>query len=68
MTVEKPSQNSLKTIRLSLIMPDRFVQLSQISKIELKESKKIERRRLKSKDNSKFKINFENNNKMKTLH
>ena len=68
MTVEKPSQNSLKTIRLNLIMQDRYAQLSQISKIELKESKKIERRRLKSKDNSKFKINFENNNKMKTLH
>ena len=68
MTVEKPSPNSLKSIRLNSTMPDRYAQLSQISKTELKENKKIERTRLKSKDNSKFKKNFENNNKMKTLH
>ena len=68
MIAEKPSPNSLRTIRLNLTMQDRYAQLSQISKIELKENKKIELTRLKSKDNSKFKKNFENNNKMKTLH
>ena len=65
MTVEKPSPNSLKTIRLNLIMLVRYAQLSQISKTELKESKKIEPKKLKSKDRYKFKINFENNNKTK---
>ena len=65
MTVEKPSPNSLKTIRLNLTMQVRYAQLSQISKTELKESKKIEPKKLKSKDRYKFKINFENNNKTK---
>ena len=65
MTVEKPSPNSLKTIRLNLIMQVRYAQLSQISKTELKESKKIEPKKLKSKDRYKSKINFENNNKTK---
>ena len=63
MTVEKPSPNSLKTIRQNLIMLVRYAQLSQISKTELKESKKIEPKKLKSKDRYRFKINFENNNK-----
>ena len=65
MTVEKPSPNSLKTIRLNLTMQVRYAQLSQISRTELKESKKIEPKKLKSKDRYKFKINFENNNKTK---
>ena len=65
MTVEKPSPNSLKTIRLNLTMQVRYAQLSQISKTELKESKKIEPKKLKSKDRYKFKINLENNNKTK---
>ena len=65
MTAEKPSPNSLKTIRLNLTMQVRYAQLSQISKTELKESKKIEPKKLKSKDRYKFKINLENNNKTK---
>ena len=65
MTVGKPSPNSLKTIKLNLIMQVRYAQLSQINKTELKESKKIEPKKLKSKDRYKSKINFENNNKTK---
>ena len=63
MTAEKLSLNLSKTIRLSLIMLDKFAQQSLINKIESKESKKIEQKKLKSKDRYRFKINFENNNK-----
>ena len=61
MTAEKLSLNLSKTIRLSLIMLDKFAQQSLINKIESKESKKIEQKKLKSNDKPKLMISSENN-------
>ena len=61
MTAEKLSLNLSKTIRLSLIMLDKFAQQSLINKIESKESKKIEQKKLKSNDKPKLTKSSENN-------
>jgi hypothetical protein len=61
MTAEKLSLNLSKTIRLSLIMLDKFAQQSLINKIESKESKKIEQKKLKSNDKPKLTTSSENN-------
>ena len=50
---------------LNSIMQDKYVRPSLTNKIELKESKKIEQRRLKDKDNNRFRISLRNNNNFK---
>lgn len=64
MTAEKLSQNLSKTIRLSLIMLDKFAQQSLINKKELKESKKIEQKKLRSNDKLKLTTSSENNRRI----
>ena len=65
MIAEKPSPNSSRAMLLNSIMQDKYARPLLISKIESKESKKIERTRLKDKDSNRFRISLRNKNKIK---
>jgi len=64
MIVEKQLQSLFRIIRLNLIEQIKCVLQLLINRKELKESKKKEQKKLRSKDNFRFKRNLRRNNRM----
>ena len=64
MIVEKQLQSLFRIIRLNLIEQIKCVLRLLINRKELKESKKKEQKKLRSKDNFRFKRNLRRNNRM----